>query len=266
MREQDNLPDKTVTTNLPGAIVNTAREKRIAAQHAFKPAPPGAESPRAVYLDACRRVAQHFTADGFKYAKSGPHASRVAGDWTDVISFSSSFHNVAAIQVSLAVSVRLKNRRLARWRRSHASPHASDIVLAGHIGLLHTPTQSITWNLADPAARHAVIADAVREIREVGLPFLDQMKDVDAVAEAAFARTLATLSLLGVVELLLAHRDPPHAADFVREYLRRYPQFVADFTDHLDRMRRGGLPRWIPSRYAEALAYATIHYHLPVSL
>jgi hypothetical protein len=266
MREQDSLPDKSVTTNLTGAIANTAREKRIAAQHAFKPAPPGAESPRAVYLDACRRVAQHLAAAGFRYAKSGPHATRVVGEWTDVISFSSSFHNVAAIQISLDAAVMLKNRRLARWRRRHASPRLSATVLAGHIGLLHSPTQWITWNLADPSARDAVIADVVREIREVGLPFLNRMKDVDAVAEAALARTLATLSLLDVVELLLAHRDPHHAAQFVRDYLRRHPQFAADFTDQLDRMRREGLPRWIPSRYAEALAYATIHYHLPVNL
>ena len=60
MREQDSPPDKTATTNLIGAIANTAREKRIAAQHAFKPAPPGAEPPRAVYLDACRRVAERL--------------------------------------------------------------------------------------------------------------------------------------------------------------------------------------------------------------
>ena len=50
---------------------------------------------RTHYLSACAEIASHLEADGFRYARSGPHCTRRAGDWQQRIAFHSSHHNVA---------------------------------------------------------------------------------------------------------------------------------------------------------------------------
>lgn len=117
---------KRVVTSLGSAIAQVADEKRVAARHAFRRRPPSAEAPRAVYLDACRRIGEAFAADGFRYAPSRGRLTRRGGEWTDTLWFQSSHHNVAGVHVALCTGVLLASRRLQRWRRQHASPFRRD--------------------------------------------------------------------------------------------------------------------------------------------
>jgi hypothetical protein len=56
-----------------------AGRKSRAARARSEGRPADAELPKDVYAEACRTVAARFAADGFKFAKSGPHFVRNRG-------------------------------------------------------------------------------------------------------------------------------------------------------------------------------------------
>ncbi|TPN79450.1 hypothetical protein FJ987_11490 [Mesorhizobium sp. CU2] len=90
------------------------------------------ELPKQVFLDGCRQVSAWLEPIGFLFAKSGPHASRRAGDWTFKISFQSSNVNVAGEYVELTVHASVCSKALKEWDEGSAWPaDASDWVAGG---------------------------------------------------------------------------------------------------------------------------------------
>ncbi|MER8404833.1 hypothetical protein [Mesorhizobium sp. M0959] len=61
------------------------------------------ELPKQVFIDGCEQISMEFEPIGFRFAKSGPHASRRAGDWAFKISFQSNYLNVGGEYVELVV-------------------------------------------------------------------------------------------------------------------------------------------------------------------
>ena len=88
-------------TDLAAIIRDTALRKQRAAEMHRSGAPEELPEPGAVFRDVCAAIGQALAADGFRYAKSGPHLTRKAGDFTYRISFQSSAHNVRGEYVAL---------------------------------------------------------------------------------------------------------------------------------------------------------------------
>ncbi|MER8708822.1 hypothetical protein [Mesorhizobium sp. M0323] len=61
------------------------------------------ELPKQVFIDGCEQISMEFEPIGFRFAKTGPHASRRAGDWAFKISFQSNYLNVGGEYVELVV-------------------------------------------------------------------------------------------------------------------------------------------------------------------
>jgi hypothetical protein len=213
-------------------IANTGMRKHRATQARSQPRPSGAEEPRAVYLAACERVAVALTPEGFRYAKSGPHLTRVRGDWKERVSFQSSHSNVAGEHVALWVHAYLENEKLKEWRQRTPSPFRRDAwVAGGQIGNLHRQHRWIDWDLAEPARREATILDVIREIRETALGYFALVEDVPEVSRKLLEEDVPMISLDSAVDLLLCFVGKDEARAFLRGWRARH----ADLEDEMKR-------------------------------
>src|SRR5438034_4241270 len=93
-------------TDLAAIIRRVLFRSQRAAEMRRSGAPAELPEPSAVFQDACAAIAQALQPDGFRYAKSGPHLTRKAGDFTHRISFQSSAHNVRGEYVALWIQDR----------------------------------------------------------------------------------------------------------------------------------------------------------------
>src|SRR5262245_46090050 len=111
-------------TGLGAVIADIAHRKARAAKARFQKTPPGTEAPREIYERGCATVAAAFVAEGFRFAPSGPHATRASGDLTHHITFQSSRNNVAGEHVALWVHAHVSSKRLRGWYRQHGGGFA----------------------------------------------------------------------------------------------------------------------------------------------
>jgi hypothetical protein len=142
------------------------------------------EAPTQVFLDACRQVSSRLEPVGFRFAKSGPHASRRTGDRIFKISFQSNYLNVGGEYVELVVHASVHNKVIREWdERSGWPANASNWVAGGQLGNLRTPHHWQTWNIANPLTRQAEIANIVANIQTTVLPFFERFGAPRKLAE-----------------------------------------------------------------------------------
>ncbi|MER8911943.1 DUF4304 domain-containing protein [Mesorhizobium sp. M0854] len=142
------------------------------------------ELPKQVFIDGCKQISMEFEPIGFRFAKTGPHASRRAGDWAFKISFQSNYLNVGGEYVELVVHASVYSKAIKEWDERSAWPASvSDWVAGGQLGNLRTPHHWRTWNIANPHTRQAEIANIVANIQTTVLPLFERFDVPRKLAE-----------------------------------------------------------------------------------
>lgn len=142
------------------------------------------ELPKQVFLDGCQQISMRLEPIGYRFAKSGPHASCRAGDWTFRISFQSNYLNVGDDYVELVVHASVYSKAIKEWDERSAWPaSASGWVAGGQLGNLRAPHHWRTWNIADPLTRQAEIANIVANIQTTVLPLFERFSAPRKLAE-----------------------------------------------------------------------------------
>lgn len=242
-------------------ISQIAFEKRRAAESRFKPRPAGVEDTRTVYLDSCKAVAEDFLADGYRFAKSGPHLTKKSGPWKYEICFQSSHNNVAGVHVALWCFAVVWNSELKRWRVENNSPFSSDDRFAGgQIGNLIYPTAWFDWELASRADRNNVIKGIIETIRAIALPFFALLSDVEAVKHKLMQREIPGLDIDAGIELLLWQGNKEAAGDYIDRFLMRRPDLESATRRDIARALSGELRSF--NGYTATIARAVAHYGL----
>jgi hypothetical protein len=215
------------------------------------------EAPRQVFANACESIASKLVANGFRYAKSGPHCARKSEDFTFQILFSSSFRNVAGSLVKLWISGTVYSKRIKRWRADFPLLHGADYVAGGQIGNLTDRVVFNDWNLADPVTRDAVIADAHLLIDEIVLPYFLQFEDMNALIARVVSSDVPSFTIDKVVDFLVCYADADTARKAATNFLDRRPVLVSNYQRDFNRYAERGLDWRTPSGYASQLALAS---------
>jgi hypothetical protein len=219
-------------------------------------------SPRDLYLAACKEIAESFSSLGFKFARSGPHTQRKHGEFTYRISFQTSPRNIAGHYVALSIHANVLSKRLAEWRTSQASALGSgDYVAGGQIGNLVRPHGWRDWNLA-VSNRSPVIADAISAVLSIALPYFDRFEDIPSLCTLLRREELPAMEIAHIVEFLLCFADRSAADAAMSGFFRSRPDLLADYYTHLQEFRERGLPQVRRTGFAYELAFATVAYGL----
>src|SRR5215831_6898717 len=177
--------------------------------------PPSAMSSRLVYLQSCSQIAAAFAADGFKYAKSGPHLTKHSSRFLFRIAFQSSQDHMAGAHSVLLMHANVWSHTLRAWRVAQTRAHRQDGHVAGGMAhLLDRKLSRIEWKLADPANRNQSVRDAVRFIRSRMLVYFAQFEDPESSRQKAmhFRGKCFRYCLVGRIRRLLwrQSRRPSH--------------------------------------------------------
>lgn len=215
------------------------------------------ESPRELYAAACAEIAGHFSRSGYRFAKSGPHATRRHCDFTYQIGFQSSQKNVAGVTVKLWIHGTVFSKRLEIWRSSHPQLRAIDYVAGGQIGNLTADTISHDWNLAAPNTRQSTIDAAISMIEAVVLPYFAQFDDLKALLPKLQHSDVPSMPIDRVIEFLMCFADHQAAKTAGANFLKRHPNLVNSYSRDLQHYADRGLDWSHPSGYARQLAFAS---------
>jgi hypothetical protein len=237
------------------------RRRRRAIEHPQpRPKREDAEKPRDVYLAACEAIARPFAQRGFRFARSGPHMTRREPPYAFEVGFGSSHYNVAGEYVQLTVAAMVYSRELRAWRIEADPQNDNQAVAGGWLHLLVPGTSYFEWNVADPQMRASVVADVVRTIEAVALPYFEHFRDDEGLADRVRRAEVPMFTGLRAIEWLLWKDRREEALEHGRRLLpdagrrRRYARM-------LERYRTGRMSGvWAGD--AEQLAYATTAYGL----
>lgn len=188
-------------------------------------------SPRDNYLDACSVIADAFSADGFKYAKSGPRMTRKIGKLSEVVAFQSSTRNSPS-SVALTVHVQLLSPAVLAFRKASQSPGGEHNYIGGdEIGNMSPRKWWSSFDLAG-SNRDATLKSIIADIRDVALPFLAQAHDLDALAKMLTERDVRGFMPAGaygaelMVEYFLASGRPEQAQSIFTAWCNRHAKAV----------------------------------------
>src|SRR5512143_161755 len=249
-------------TDLAAIIRETALRKQRAAQMRRSGAPEDLPEPGVVFHDACAAIGHALASDGLRYAKSGPHLTRKAGDFTYRIRFQSSAHNVRGEYVALWIHANVLSKAIKAWRRRFAPESTWDFVAGGQIGNLESEAGWSEWNVANPENRPSVIEDAVKGIRSIVFPFFARFADQTTALSTLDQWPVPGVEIVPAIELALSYNDRGRAQALLRRFFVQYPDLVAEYRARLDEYRRTGLPTFRSGGWAADLAKATIQYEL----
>jgi hypothetical protein len=211
-------------------------------------------------MAACAEIAGRFAGEGFRFAKSGPHARKKSGDFAYQVAFQSSPRNIAGVSVKLWVHGTVFSKKLEAWRKSHPELQAIDYVAGGQIGNLVEKNRWRDWDLADPRTRPQVIQEAIAAIDEVALPYFAWFDKPDAMIERVQNEDVPSMMIDRVVEFLMCFAAPEAARRAASNFLIRRPDLVADYQRDFGRYAERGLEYRHPSGYAMQLAFASHLY------
>jgi hypothetical protein len=242
------------------------KRRRSVPEAREKPTPPARmedEKPREVFLTACAELARPLEPLGFRYAKSGPHASRRSGQFTFVVSFASSHRNVAGEYVDLTAFAGVRSRALRQWRIASRGTEefASDFVAGGMLQNLGVEMPLSSWDLADQDSRADVLEEIAAAIDDVALPYFALFEDPDVLRDRLQLVPVASFPALNAIEWLLSQNDREAAITHAHLLLedgrlrRRYERTRKE-------MESGKLETLPYVGEAEGLAYAAFTYGL----
>jgi hypothetical protein len=169
---------------------------------------------RARYEDACAQIGAGLGDFGYRYLRSKRQAKRVTGEWTQVVSFQSSFRNTAG-DIRLWVWYWIDSEQVRRWRRQHGAAGDSGRVFGCALGYLGDPAVFTGWNAAGDL--EPIVRDVVNRVRSGGDRVSDVVMDVPAFTDRVRDGDLTFFSPGQVIDLLAAHG----CRDQIGSYLRR---------------------------------------------
>jgi hypothetical protein len=141
------------------------------------------ERPRDVFQNACGEIASALEENGFKYARSVPHATKRNGPWKFIVSFQS-----GRIGTDFSIHYAVHNNDYLDWLRQFGPmTWHSGLVTAMNVGFLTPIRNWMTVDIENPTTRQATITNALATVRDFALPFFDLFAD-----PADFARSLVT--------------------------------------------------------------------------
>jgi hypothetical protein len=202
----------------------------------------------------------------FRYARSGPHASRQAPPFVHRLGFQTSKLNRRDDFVELRIEVAVTSRPFAVWLQSHRAPLRQDSWIAGgDLGSFVPPGhETRAWNVADKQERTEAITEARAILSDQVEPFFAFFRDRDAPVSALAAGGIHGLPASRAVELLswLDARDV--AAAYVDWVLRGDASLSASFHHWLAAYRGEGLadPGADPAD-GKALAFVVVANDVP---
>ena len=253
------MPDEK--RSLREFVTDIAFRKQRAAETRFGRGPSAVEGPREVYEDCCRRIAEAFELEGFRYSKSAKHFTRSAGDFRFRVSFQSSRNNVADEFVALWIHGNVLSPKLKKWRRDNRALRSEfDGVVGGQIGNLRKETGWLEWNLADPGSRDSQVEDAIRHIREIIFPYFSVFEDIPVACEAFIKDDFPASWVVDIIDFLRCFGRPEQAREGASNFLARHEDLEGAYGRALERFTAGGIPARMLSVHAEALAAASILY------
>ncbi len=244
------------TRSIADFVADVAYRKHRAAQARFAGTQPGVETPRDVFLAACASIGAHLEESfGFKYAKSGPHSGRKAGDFTFQISFDSSHNNIAGEHVNLSICGTVLSARIKKWREAHSFLRAWEVIAGGQIGNLQVKPCWLDWELADPHNRDETIRDAIKAIDELALPWFARFEELPSLFEYLLDRELPGMAIERAVEFLMCFADQTKARLAAANYLKRRPDLAEDYQREFKHYAKGGLKWDHPSGYPKLFGF-----------
>ena len=249
--------------SLSGIFSDVAQRKANAARARQSGADPAAEPSVDAYADSCAQVAAAFAADGYRYAKSGPHLTKKMGAFSYRISFQSSRHNIPGQHVSLAVAANVGSRELEAWRKSQPLARRRDDWLAGGlIHLLGTDLTYVTWDVADAALRPAVIADVAAFIRSVALPYFARFEEPAKLIAELEVADIPAVDIGDAVECALCFSGPESAKKILRRFAAERPNLAGAIRQAEKRIQEEGHTKYFPTAYADQVAFLRSAYSL----
>ena len=204
---------------------------------------------------------------GYRYARSGPHATRRRTHISSKVYFSSSHLNVAGELVVLHISLQVLDAQLGTWRRDQPTPRRTDDVVATwHLGHLLDPPRWLEWNLASARDRSATIADIETTLHDAGLEFIDVL--VEDLLGAADPSTLAgRVDIEALIEYYVRAGRRDETPALIDAALSRFhEQGRVHFVERVLRWRNEGLPRQQLVGAPNSLAFLVVQFDLPVDL
>jgi hypothetical protein len=216
--------------------------------------PPEHEDARDVFLEACAAVASQFANLGFRFAKSGPHMTRRAGDFTFVVGFGWRAY-------WLDVHAGVRSARLRSWRRDGPCD-LSDYIATAQLGNLREPSTLLDWNLSAASHRTARVAEIVEAIHEIAVPYFAEFEDELSLVERLMKGGFLRCEGLAPVEWLLATNRREAAEEHGVAVLSRYSWARRGFDDKMRQYVRSGLDPLSDLEQDLGLAHAAIAYGL----
>ncbi len=213
--------------DLRSVFSDVAQRKRDAAIARKQPAFRGVEAPRDVYLSSCAAIGEAFVAEGFKFAKSGPHISKAKSPFRYKVSFQSSHHNIPGRHVSLTMAANVRSTALKKWRLQQASPiRSDDWIVGGMVHLLGAECTFLEWELADPASRGETIQGAVAFLRQVVVPFFELFSESDGALGHLKAGAVPNVDIGNAVEFALCFGSRSDAQQIVDTFVLSRPDLT----------------------------------------
>jgi hypothetical protein len=105
-------------------------------------------SPREVFIRVADAVGARLTAQGFRYAKSGPHVTRRKGPLKLTVHFASSHYNVAGEYVAFQVGGWIDSTPLRDWRKDRGARATGYLTGSNLNGLMMNHAGWVEWNVA----------------------------------------------------------------------------------------------------------------------
>ena len=234
----------------------------------FVPRPPGAEAPRDVFAAAAANVAQPMIADGWTFARSGPHLSRRTNNVTAKLKFGSNPHNLAEHLVGFRATVECSDHSLRAWRQSINAPLRTDgLVSSSPVGNLVDPPRWIEWNLVDPDHRDSIVVEIVELLRDVVRQRVDPLVAALAQPQPDLGVVQPAIHDSALVEYLVRADKFDEAARIIDARTRRATHDKERFVRLVTRFRESGLPTTqLPPDSPAAFAYLVARFELPATM
>lgn len=246
-------------------VTQIAEDKSI---NRFAPRPIGAERPRDVFLKAAETLAEPLVALGWRFAASGPHATRKSKNVTCKLQFGSSSLNVAGELVSMRIDFIIRDADLGRWRMAAERPRRQDdVVQTRHLGHLLDPPRWLEWNLADSRDRPRTIRDASDTLAAVGMPYIEDLTSLLSAADVIPPDLVGRVEEESLLEYYVRAGLIDETRPLISAILDRFHNGArAHFVAQVERFRSDGLPAVQLLGLPNGLAFLVVQHDLPVDL
>jgi hypothetical protein len=237
---------------------------------------------RQIFDQCCVEIAAHLAALEFHYYSSRHSAVRVHGDLTLEIHFQSSSRNylvagkegssfrrlsaklpllgeiVAFGNVVLIEHANVSSKAMKAFRRAIPGAWATDgMVAGGQIGNLRRPAKWVRFNLANPHVRPAVIADAIKLIDTVALPFFELFNQPEDVIDRLIGGSIPWTWEPNALEYACCFGNKMQASQLLKRFVSELEN-SDEYCDAISQYNKHGTPDAWDSRPAGRLAKAAI--------